>query len=338
MIASYWAGSVMSDQNTLTFRMGNARISEKQPQAMAKRIFEPVAKPAGYSSTEPIVLSKPLPEVEPLDDFPSFQSAPLPVAIGAHSLSESDYLGMLERRAQPVGLDEMFQFFRRQQDIEGYDFAEIDVVLRAYFPSRDLAGVQAWIAEGRASERGLYSKIASGLRFVGEHHAATRWYQRAMIENGAAEDYFQVGAAKLLGFGTTSHLNHARMQLHHAMRKGHPEAGYLLGISYLKGFSTKGGGKEVHAYRLFQDAIVKGSVLAYGESGRMRELGIGVDKDLERAKQLYEQGAAKGDFYCAERLAALTGAHPSLMLEPSSVDEESWVRQEVRNQLPEEFR
>jgi len=193
-----------------------------------------------------------------------------------------------------------------------YSTPNINDVLTALHKSHDddeMHLVTDWIVESQKSSLGIAYHIAEQFSKHEDYTNAYRWYHIAAKKVPSPAVLYQLGIAELLGKGTPTNYARAKRNLYQSVRNEHPDAAYLLGVVHLSGLQTETNPRL--AYQWFQKSIAKEGNKGFSESGRMRETGYGVEKDIERAIEIYEKGAELGDHYCSYRLKQLTGGEES---------------------------
>lgn len=162
-----------------------------------------------------------------------------------------------------------------------------------------------------AAEQGLANAQAvmaeqyeSGIGVPKDPHLAEMWYTKA-ADQESAEAQARLGY-HYLSSGNADKFELAVMWLTKAAQQGHGLGMFLLGYCYEHGLGLRDGKNENLAAEFYTKAAEKGLDEAQFALGRCYENGVGVDKDEQRAVQLYKLAATQGHAKAKARLAVLS--------------------------------
>jgi hypothetical protein len=130
---------------------------------------------------------------------------------------------------------------------------------------------------------------------------AVKWYKNSAIKGNSAAQY-KLGKLYQNGQGVQKNIRSAIDWYNQAAQQNHAQAYYQLGLIYEQGeLGVKT--NQAQAINYYEKASTLGSLLAHGRLGQFYETGIGVEKNQDRAKQLYQQSSEE---WAKERLQILT--------------------------------
>lgn len=157
------------------------------------------------------------------------------------------------------------------------------------------------------AERDLGCCYRDGTGVAVDQMEAVKWFHRA-AERGDTKTMFLLAVAHYLGRGVAkNYVEAARLFRKCVDAKIRIEQAFVnLGLMYWYG----GNGIEqdyIIACEWFKKAAVQGNTTAMYFLGDAYQEGIGIDKNIKKAKEWYQKGADSGAENCKEALAEISG-------------------------------
>ena len=149
-----------------------------------------------------------------------------------------------------------------------------------------------------ASAARLAHYLKNGIGGKKDTARAAGWY-RVAVKNGNREAAYQLGLMYSEGLGVKKSSREAKKLFALAAGKGSTDSLYRLAI-----LAFKDGNHRDAASKLTR-AAAKGHPMAAYLAGYLFETGIGVKRDIKKARGYYSRAAKSGNLYGAEALAAI---------------------------------
>ena len=152
------------------------------------------------------------------------------------------------------------------------------------------------------SELGLAASLTDGTRRSPNYARALEIF-KALVASGSFEAKAWLGSMYLLGHGTPCNPALGLPLIEDAAEEHNPVGLRFLAVAYAQGLGVP---RDLSKARsLYQNAIDAGDIRSYSRLGMMMILGLGAEPDHEEGKALLVKGASKGDPWAMVELGHL---------------------------------